>query len=159
MSTLLRVVLLIALPAVAFVAGGAVMQKQTGRHHVRELLDRNPPMGPDGKVKKVRYLNMRWEGYTAKGFRAYWDALDRDARRIEEQFLEWDLVFPFLYGGALAASMLMAWAALGRPVHPAWVVLPVLILVMADWTENLVQLGQIRRLNAEAGLQPGWVAV
>lgn len=161
MSTLLRVVLLVALPIVAFAAGGTVMQQKTGRPYVRDLLNGKTTTGPRGEVTKMKFLNMRWEGYDREAFRTYWNALNAKARGIEEEFLEWDLVFPFLYGGALAASMLMAWAALGRPVHPAWVLLPVLALVAADWTENLVQMGQIRRWNAggDAALQAGWIAV
>jgi hypothetical protein len=161
MSTLLRVVLLVALPIVAFAAGGALMKHHTGRRYVREVLDRNPTKGPQGKEQTMKFLNVRVGGYDREAFRTYWNTLDAAARRNEERFLEWDLVFPFLYGGALAASMLMAWAALGRPVHPAWVLLPVLALVAADWTENLVQMGQIRRWNAggDAALQAGWIAV
>ncbi|HEU4557108.1 MAG TPA: hypothetical protein VFS20_04635 [Longimicrobium sp.] len=161
MPTLLRVLLLAALPIIAFVGGGALMMRHTGRDHVRAVLDNSVRNGTLTKADSA-HLNMRWrEGYDREAFRRYWNALDDKARGIEERFLEFDLVFPFLYGGALAASLLMAWAALGRPVHPAWVLLPVLILVAADWTENLVQLGQVRRWNAggDAALQAGWIGV
>jgi len=38
---------------------------------------------------------------------------------------------------------------------------PVAVTVLADWTENLLQLGQLRRYteDGEAGLQPGWIRI
>ena len=50
---------------------------------------------------------------------------------------------------------------LGRSFHPAWVIAPVAITVLADWTENLVQIGQFRRYVAdnEATLQASWTHI
>jgi hypothetical protein len=33
------------------------------------------------------------------------------------------------------------------------------IEVVADWTENLIQLGQLRLFAAEGTLQPGWIQI
>jgi hypothetical protein len=75
--------------------------------------------------------------------------------------LEIDLLFPFFYGAAFAGALLCAWVALGRPFHPAWLLAPVLIGVIADWIENLIQLGQLRLFkpgHAET-LQPNWIQI
>ncbi|HET7462228.1 MAG TPA: hypothetical protein VFJ82_13310 [Longimicrobium sp.] len=160
MPAFLRVLLIVAIPAVTFVIPGKLMERWSGRAQVRRALDRAVA---DGTLQRedAAYLNLRLRGYSLSAFRRYFGAMDDRTRSVEAKFLEMDLVFPFIYGGGLAAALLMAWAALGRPVHPGWVVAPVLILVLADWTENLATLGQIRRWNAggPAALQPAWVRV
>src|SRR5262249_22963774 len=89
---------------------------------------------------------------------SYWKSLNIEGRGGERRFLELDLVFPFLYGGVFAAALLAAWIQLGRPCDPVWVVLPVIVTVVADWTENLVQLGQLGRYQPDAAtLDPGWI--
>ena len=72
-----------------------------------------------------------------------------------------DLVFPTLYGTALAVSLVTASAMLGSPVHVAWVVAPVVVTVLADWVENLVQLDQLRNYieSGETGLVARWIHV
>ena len=73
-------------------------------------------------------------------------------------FWSWTWYSPFLYGGVFAAALLAAWIQLGRPCDPVWVVLPVIVTVVADWTENLVQLGQLGRYQPDAAtLDPGWI--
>ena len=132
-------ILMLAIPAVAFVGGAWIMDELSGRKDVP-----NPP------------LNRRFH-YDKGDAETYWNAFkDLGA---EKRFLEIDLVFPFLYGGALAAGLLMAWAWQGRPFHPAWLLAPLLITLLADWTENLVQLGQLKRHLAGSGLQAGWIQV
>ena len=36
---------------------------------------------------------------------------------------------------------------------------PVIINVVADWTENLIQFRQLRLFTAEGTLQPGWIQI
>ena len=90
-----------------------------------------------------------------------WDALDETALRHEQEFLRLDLVFPLLYGGALAFSLFMASAMLGLGSKGGWVIAPALITVLADWTENLVQLGQLKLYQTKGGaeLQAGWIQI
>jgi hypothetical protein len=152
LSALPRALLLLAIPAVAFVGGSFAIAKISGREYVMRQLR------PAGQTPP---LNQRIRGYDAAAFDRYWNVLDGEARARERYFLKLDLVFPVLYGGALAAALVMARGALGRPFHAAWLVVPVVLTVAADWTENLVQLDQASRHVAEgrAGLQPGWMQI
>ncbi|HET7234761.1 MAG TPA: hypothetical protein VFJ16_32405 [Longimicrobium sp.] len=161
-------VALLASTVAVSLAGGALLLRLSGRDQVQPELKKRVAAGslPDADATP---LHRRWGGYDAAAFVRYWKALDfqvtpasaRTGRDVERRFLEMDLVFPFVYGGALAAALLLAWAANGRPFHPVWVMLPVIALVAADWTENLALLGQIRRFAAggEPALQGGWIHV
>ena len=141
----LAVTVLLLLPVVVFVGGAWIMSTVSGRHTVR---DQKP-------------LNQRL-GYDTKAVDRYWRELDTPARRrAEQRFLELDLVFPVCYGTALVVSLLTASAILGRPVRAAWLIVPVVVTVAADWVENLVQLDQLRSYinDGEKGLVPGWIHV
>lgn len=127
------------IPAFCFAGGAWIMNEMSGRKEVPK-----PP------------LNRRFH-YDKGDAQKYWDAFEDI--RTEERFLEMDLVFPFLYGGALAASLLMAWAWLGRTLNPVWILAPLFITLFADWTENYVQLGQLKRHLDRTGLQDGWIQV
>jgi hypothetical protein len=141
---------MLAIPVLAFLGGGWIVTKRSGREIVLEQI----------RKTNQKPLNQRLT-YDKEAFRTYWSALDGAARQAEQRFLELDLVFPFLYGGALAASLLLAWAALGRPFNPAWLLAPVAITLLADWTENLVQFDQVHRYLAggETALQADWVRI
>ena len=80
-------------------------------------------------------------GYDTSAVNHHWGALDNTALRRERRFLELDLVFPFLYGVALSASSWRTWATLGRPFHAAWLMAPVAITVLADWTGSSCSWG------------------
>lgn len=75
----------------------------------------------------------------------------------EQHFLKIDLFFPVFYGAALVTSLLMVWEMLGRPFSPAWILAPVAITAVADWTENLVQLAQLARFTNDKPLQASWI--
>jgi hypothetical protein len=134
---------MLGLPAATFVAGALIMERWSGRGEAA-------PAGQTPLYKRLRY--------DAEEVRTYWQAFGGRLSR-ERLFLELDLVFPFLYGGGLAAGLLLGWAHLGRRFHPAWLLAPVLLGVLADWTENLVQLGQMRRFvdHGPHALQEGWI--
>lgn len=136
---------LLLLPVVVFVGGAWVMSTVSGRHTV------------DGQ----KPLNQRFLGYETREVDRYWGVLDTTARRAEQRFLELDLLFPTFYGTALGVSLLIASARLGRPVHAVWLIVSVVVTVVADWTENLVQLDQLRNYigAGEKGLAAGWVRV
>jgi hypothetical protein len=139
---ILGAAVMLFLPTAVFLGGGWIMTEISGR----EL------------VKQQEPLNQRF-GYNVDAVHGYWQALDERARGAEVRFLELDLVFPFLYGGALATGLLLGWASLGRRFNPAWLLAPVAIALLADWTENLVQLGQLRRFSAHKALQESWIRV
>lgn len=44
--------------------------------------------------------------------------------------------------------MLSTWSSLGRNYSLAWILAPLAITVVADWTENLVHLEQLKRFMA-----------
>ena len=152
---LLRAIVLLALPTLVLPGGVYVMAKLSGQAEVTQrLLDHAQPEDRKG-------LGLRLFGYDLEAVSRRWAALDPDTRKLERRALELDLVFPFLYGGALAAALLLAWAALDRPFRPVWLILPVAITVIADWIENLIQLGQLRLFDASAhaALRSGWIQI
>ena len=135
----LRAAVIVALPALVFFGGAEIMTRLSGRARVAQRLARLPEA--DRKP-----LNQR-PHYDRAAVERQWAALDEDADALaaEARFLELDLVFPLLYGGAFAAALLMAWAALGRPFNPAWLIALVGVTVISDWTENLLILQQLTR--------------
>ncbi|HYN22425.1 MAG TPA: hypothetical protein VE078_15800 [Thermoanaerobaculia bacterium] len=132
-------IVMLALPAVVFSGGAWIMDKMSGRTDVPQ-----PP------------INRRFH-YDTHDVQQYWKAF-KDVG-TEKRFLELDLVFPFLYCGALAASLLMAWASLGRTFNPAWILAPLVITLLADWTENLTQLKQLQRFLDGLALQENWIRI
>jgi hypothetical protein len=155
-NVFLRAVLLLALPTLVNIGGGYIMGRLSGREQIKKRLSEHAPDRADRKM-----LGLRWSGYNSKEVGRHWGALDAETQQDERLGLELDLAFPFLYGGSIAAALLLAWAALGRPFSPAWLVAPIAITMIADWTENLVQLSQLRlfAVSGEAGLHPGWIQV
>jgi len=145
--TLLKILFLLGLPVASFAIAGVWMMHATGRDQFKS---RAPEAVP---------LNFRIAGYDAADASAYWNWLGPAGREAERNFLEADMVFPFVYGGTILASLLLAWAWLGRPVSPLWLVAPVAITVLADWTENLVHWQQLKQFGAGAPVDAGWIQV
>lgn len=104
--------------------------------------------GVSGRVPSGEPLNVRFRGYELDEVETYWRAIaaERGAEELEaeKRFLEADLVFPFAYGGALAASLLIGWVLVGRRFARVWCLLPVGVAVLADWVENLVHIRQLK---------------
>jgi hypothetical protein len=134
----------LVIPALLFFGGVAGMAAASDQEHVkRRLADAAPPV--DRKP-----LNMRVTGYDAAAVRRHWGALDPRALAAVRGLLKLDLIFPLVYGAGLAVGLLLAWSSLERPFSRAWLVLPVAITMVADWTENVVQLHQLARFQASA---------
>jgi hypothetical protein len=147
-----QVIVALALPALVFVAGAQLMSRWTNHQLVRERLARDLPDDPTP-------LNMRF-GYDVATAQAVWSSLDNPAVQDSEQrFLMFDLVFPLVYGAGLAAGLLLAWSAAQRPMDPKWLIALVGITILADWTENLTQLQQLRQFIVEQRLDAGWIGV
>jgi hypothetical protein len=149
---IIELIIIIGLPTLAFVGGVRLMTRLSGRERELHFLSTLNPA--DAKTLDSRL------SYDVGTVSRQWGKLqEAGLLSIERYFLELDLAFPFLYGGALAMSLLMAWASLGRPFSPAWLMAPIVVTVVADWTENLVQLAQLNRFqaNGAAGLQAGWI--
>lgn len=148
-----KAIILLALPVIVFLGGAYIMSKLSGREHVTQQLGKLK----DSKDRKP--IGLRFFGYDLGAVSRHWRALDEDALKVERRALEIDLVFPFFYGAAFAVALLLAWATLGRPFHPVWLMAPVAITVVADWIENLVQLWQLQLHAGGAALHPGWIQI
>ena len=149
-----KALLVLALPIVVFLAGARLMGVWSGRDRVVQRLAQHA--APEDR----KPLNQRL-GYGTAAVARHWGALDPVTRAAERHFLELDLAFPLFYGAAFLVSLLLAWATLGRPFHPVWIVGLVGIMIASDWTENLLQLTQLSRyveLGA-ASLQSQWIAI
>jgi hypothetical protein len=149
-----RIAILLAalvLPVTVFLSGGQILLRASGR----DRLARPALNAPDPNRKP---LGQRL-GYSDRDAASYWKTLEADGRAAETRFLELDLIFPFFYAGALACGLLLARAMLGRPFPAAWIGVPVAMVMIADWTENLVQLDQLAGYDAGKALQSGWIRV
>jgi hypothetical protein len=147
-----RIVVALLLPALVFVAGAQLMSRWTNHELVRGRLVRDLPNDPTP-------LNMRF-GYDVETARAVWSSLDNPAVQDSEQkFLMFDLVFPLVYGAALAGGLLLARSAAKLPINPKWLIALVGVTILADWTENLTQLLQLRQFIVEQRLDAGAIAL
>lgn len=145
---------MIVLPTIIFLGGAAIMTRLSGRAIATRQLE--SLSNKDDRTP----LNSRLH-YDTKAVTTHWGALKSDGLAAETRFLEIDLVFPLVYGGALLAALLFGWATLGRPFNPTWIVVAVAITVLADWAENLTQLGQIEGFarSGAAALDDGRIAL
>jgi hypothetical protein len=152
--TILGAALVIVLPTVVSVGGGAIMTRLSGRAIVTSQLAKLP------KADRTP-LNSRWLGYDKPAVERHWGVLDRAALAAETRFLEIDLFFPIVYGGAFLVALLIAWASLGREFNPAWIVAVVAVTIASDWTENLTLLPQIRAFatSGAASLDAGRIGI
>lgn len=141
---------LLLLPVFVFFLGAKLMA---------EISQRKAPGGLRWRAAVETPLNQRLLGYDRADVEAHWNQLGQKGQLAAETlFLELDLLFPLLYGGALLASLLLARAWLGWTISPAWLVAPVAVVILADWTENLVHLDQLGRM-VQAGSVPGAAAL
>lgn len=141
---LLTTLLIVALPLAGLLGGGRLLFVLAGRQPL-----------PRGE----RPLFTRLAGYSVSDVAAYWSKLGPADHGLlaERRFLELDLVFPFVYGGTLCASLLLLWALLGRPFPAVLPVGLVALTMLADWTENLIQLRQLGRFVAGSSLEADWI--
>lgn len=146
-----EIALMIALPFAVFASAGWLMQEISGRKAIVALYQ--------GAAEELRKpLNLRPFGYRESQVTGQWKLLG-ELRPQHERFLEYDLIFPFFYAGAFAVSLLVGWTLLGRPCQPFWALLPALLMAVADWTENLIHLGQLRRFVESGDVSAGWIAL
>ncbi len=153
-SMIFKAFLAVGLPVAVLLGGSWVLSHMSGRACAGDL----PTQTEQGVPKP---LNLRWFGYGTEAAMEFWAKLGDAGRQAEKRFLLLDLVFPLFYGGALAASLWWIWVTLGRPFHPAWIVAPLAMILTADWTENLIQLAQLRHYvsSNEGRLQGLWIQI
>ena len=132
------------LPYATFRFGSFLLSLLSGRGDRLEASRRLKTL-PDKADRKP--LNQRIQGYDLPAVRRSWGALARDPDLLpsEERSLRLDLFFPLLYGAAFTVSLLLAWRDRERTFAFAWLLLPVAVYMLADWTENLAQLKQLQR--------------
>lgn len=147
-SVIGKVSLAIGIPTVVFAVFALLMMDLTGRNQFPQTDD--PASMP---------LNSRITGYDTVDVSEYWHWLGTDGRATEKRFLQADLVFPILYGAGLLAGLLLASADGNRRLGKGWLIAPVFITVLADWTENLVQLNQFSRYTKNISLQTIWIQI
>ena len=142
-------------PIVIFLGGVLIMIVVSGHNYVTKQLRERAT--PDNR----KPLNMRFRGYNTAAVDRHWGVLDARALRIEQHFLQLDLLFPLFYGTALAIALLRTSEVSGRSLSPIWLIAPVAVTMLADWIENLVQLAQLRRytLSGATGLEDRWIQV
>ena len=97
-----------------------------------------------GEHQNAELLNLHRLGSGMEAAKKFWSWLNGAGRQAGGKFLTMDLLFSFVYGGALAGSLWWVWVKVGHPFHPAWIVAPLAMIVTADWTEHLIHLAQLR---------------
>jgi hypothetical protein len=143
------------MPIIVLAGGAVIMSILSGHNYVtRQLREKADP-------KDRTALNTRFLGYDTDEVARHWGALDARALQSERRFLQLDLAFPIFYGTALAAALWRAGTAVSMNFSPVWLFVLVAITMIADWTENLIHLSQLRLYmeNGNDGLQPGWIQI
>ena len=141
-------VLAVVVPSVVFFGGAQLMLAVAGAGEGRAAAQHGKP------------LNKRF-GYSRDDVAQLWEKLTPADREVERRLLQVDLVFPLAYGATLAIALLAVWTARGGPFNAMWFLLPVIVGVLADWTENLVQLEQLHRftVGGAKAVDRGWISV
>jgi hypothetical protein len=143
------------LPVIACLSAGLIMIVASGHTYVTQQLEERA--APNDRTQ----LNMRLQGYDTTDVAQLWGVLDRRALDSERRFLQLDLLFPLFYGGAFLLALLRVRRDLDKAFSPVWLIAPVAITVLADWTENLIHLAQLRSYveQGNEGLQAGWIQI
>jgi hypothetical protein len=147
-SALLRALIAIAIPVIVFIAPAYLMMNLTGR-------DQYPQTEAAASVP----LNFRPMGYNSDSASEYWAWLGPQGRLAERRFLVADLAFPLAYGASLVVGLLISWVGARKPIGVGWLVAPVVVTIVADWTENLVHLAQLSHFESIAVVDGTWMHV
>lgn len=145
-TAILKLLFVIVMPIVVFAFADVLMMRATGRDQF-----------PQSNATESAPLNVRLYGYNSAAASAYWQWLGTDGRLAEQRFLKADMIFPLVYGGALAISLLMAWTTLGRRLNQMLIIAPAVLAVIADWIENLVHMRQLRKFMQSEPVQANWI--
>jgi len=144
---------LFGLPMLVLILGGIALHTLSGRQLVvAQLAKLESP-------KDRRGLGLRLKGYDLAAVKTHWGILGADERVIEQRYLWMDLLFPLAYGGAFGWALLQASDYLSDPVPTVWLRGLIGLTVLADWTENEIQLLQLRRWDAGKPLQARRIAL
>lgn len=153
--TLLISLAAVSLPTIVFMVGGWLMMEVSGRNEVlREAKSR-------GVDLKSMSLSMKPRGYDLESVKSYWDKLGPNGRTAELRFLKIDLLFALFYSTTFAFSILTLWIALGgRPgAMLVFLMVPVFVVLAADWIEGYIQINQLGTYMAGGELSAERLAV
>lgn len=150
-----KIITVLFLPLVVFLGGAWLMSEMGGRTYILNRLAVSSLPACDKKP-----LNQRL-GYDKSAVARYWNTFDHTALNSEQHLLELDLVFPLVYSAALVTSLLLVWVMLDRPFSAMWIVTPAALVILADWTENLTLMNQLKqfRLHGGESLQASMIQV
>ena len=125
------------------------MGRISGRSAIEQQLPSHP-VDPN-----ARPLNQRLFGYSVDDVMRYWLLFKRVPGGIESErvSLKLDLMFPFAYGAAMAASLLLSAHWLGKDLPPYFMLVFLAVGLLADWVENVTLLDQLDRFNSEPPLE------
>jgi hypothetical protein len=153
-SIAVTAVLMLFLPLAVFLGGARLLLALSGREQVVQQLERKASV----EDRKPLYQRLH---YDVSAVQRQWGVLDAQALEAERKFLVLDLVFPLFYGAALLISLLLGARLVAPAMNPEWLVGCVAVTILSDWTENLLQLNQLRRFAAggAAALDAKWIAV
>jgi hypothetical protein len=144
-SGILKFIIILAVPSLVTAVGNYALMHLSGRNKFPETGDANS-----------KPLNVRW-GYRPVQAIAYWSWLNQQpaAAVAERRFLLMDLLFAIVYGGAMLASLFLAW--LWHSIDVKWLLAPALLAIFSDWTENLVHLRQFDHFRRGERTQDFWI--
>lgn len=141
--SLTKALLVLLVPIGLMFVVGIFMMRATGRAQFRQRR----------KIPASTPLNFRMRGYDTAAATAYWAWLGEAGCEAERRFLWADMLYPVWYGGLFLAGMCYAWMELGQPFAFAWLTIPVIFAVFADWLENCLHLLQMARFNSGRSIQ------
>ncbi|HVF31090.1 MAG TPA: hypothetical protein VNA22_08970 [Pyrinomonadaceae bacterium] len=133
----------LALPIVVLLFGGWLMLEVSGRNRIAIQAS----LAADPLPKS---LASRIGGYNAEDALTYWNKLDDDGRRAELTFLQIDLLFAVFYSAALAFSIITVWTAGDFRFNPTLLMIPVVVALVADWTETAIHMKHLQGSGIKA---------
>lgn len=137
---------LIAFPTIVSLFGGWLMLEVSGRERLEAPA-----------AKEIKPLQQRPFGYTDAEAQTYWNALGPAGQHAELRLLKMDLLFVLLYGGAIAFATVMAWTLLETRFSAFWFLIPIFIVMVADWSETSLHLNQLGRFADGGALDAGTI--
>jgi hypothetical protein len=150
-------VVVFVFPLLVFWIFGALLLKVTGRAYTIELLRKIAK--PEDRLPLYR----RCQGYDVNAVHRHWMAFDPRALGNERLFLLVDLLFAVVYGAAFVISLGVARRGMTAALTSVWILgnACVVLTVIADWTENVFQLGQLDRYIRQgiSGLQSAKIQI
>jgi hypothetical protein len=98
--------------------------------------------GSDNHIDS-KLLHLRIKGYNRADVLDLLKRLESDGQELYKTVLRWDLVFPVFYGVAFVVALLNLRNLAESHVSPLLCWLPIVIMTVADWTENSLLLAEI----------------